>query len=123
MCWKALLFALIISEETQSAPLRQRVDSLLLSWLTHPLSFGRDRHLFWTIQHPKFVERIASLIDLGVLDPARHREPIMRFLEWVDTWSSDAKRRVHSLLTDMKSKHGGSDLWDIVRFAEEEITS
>jgi hypothetical protein len=118
----ALLFRLITSEEMQSNPLRERVDSLFVSWLKHPLSFGRDSHLFWSIQHPGFVERIASLIDSGVLDPTSDRELLVRFLEWVDEWSADAKQRARLTLDVMKSNYP-SDLWNIVRFDEEEFTS
>jgi hypothetical protein len=117
----ALFFALVIPEEMQSTPLREKVDSLFLSWLKHPLSFGRDPHLFWTIQHPGFVERIASLINSRVLDPVGDREPLVRFLEWVDEWSSEAKQRVRLTLDKLKSEYGRSNLWEVVRFDEEEL--
>jgi peptidyl-tRNA hydrolase len=111
----ALLFTLITSEDIQSNSLRERVNSLFLSWLNHPLSFGRDPHLFWTIQHAGFIERIALLIKSGALDPTSDRESLVRFLEWVDEWSADAKQRARLTLDVMKSNYP-SDLWNIVRF-------
>jgi hypothetical protein len=116
----ALLSRLLVAHDLQSSPLRERVDFLLLSWLKHPLSFGRDPKPLRGVQTTELLERVVLLIDSSAFDPIVDLEALKRFLEWIDEWTTEAKR-IRPILDELKSRYPTIDAWDIVRFDEGEV--
>jgi len=96
--------------------LRSRVDALLLIWLRNPFSFPISSGPHITVQRASFVERIGDFIAAGAIDVMTDREPLRRFLTWVNTWSGDRKLSVYTTLVSLRQKYPVSDLWDIVDF-------
>lgn len=113
-----LVSYLIDSSETLSGPLRERVDSLFVRWLRHPLSFGRDPKPHYNIQRTAYLRRLSVLIANGVLNLEDDREPLERFMRWCDEWDDKWKDRASTILDELKSKYPSPGLWDIVRFEE-----
>jgi hypothetical protein len=104
--------------ETESGPLRERVDSLFVRWLRHPLSFGSDPKPHLAIQRVVYLDRISELIDFGALDLESDRESLRRFMQWLDEWDLRWKQRAMPMLDELKLKHPAPDVWDIVRLEE-----
>jgi hypothetical protein len=113
-----LLSYLIYSSQMQLGSLRERVDSLFARWLRHPRSFGSDPRPSPYIQRISYVERLSSLIADAVLDLENDREPLERFLRWLDVWEAKWKQRASPILDDLKNRYPAPDLWDIVRLEE-----
>jgi hypothetical protein len=103
---------------TRSGPLRERVDSLFVRWLRHPLSFGRDPKPHPTIQRILYFHRISVLIEKRTLDVENDREALRRFMQWLDEWDLARKQRALPILNELKLKHPAPGVWDIVRFEE-----
>ena len=97
-----------------SGKLRDRVDTLLVAWLRHPGSYGVDPKPYIYIQRQSYVQRVADLIDSGSLDVKADREPLKRFLLWVDCWAPERKAQIHRTLDFLKHKYPVPGLWDIV---------
>jgi hypothetical protein len=102
----------------QSGPLRERVDSLFVRWLRHPLSFGNDPKPHSGIQRISFLKRLSALIDVGTLDPENDREPLTRFMRWLDAWDVTRKQSASPILDELKNRYPALELWDLVRFGE-----
>jgi len=96
--------------------LRSRVDALLLIWLRNPFSFPISPRPHITVQQASFVERIGDFIAAGAIDVMTDREPLRRFLTWVNSWRGDRKLSVYTTLVSLRQKYPVSDLWDIVDF-------
>jgi hypothetical protein len=58
------------------------------------------------------------LIDFGALDLENDREPLKRFMRWLDEWDLTRKQRALPILDELKLKHPAPDVWDIVRLEE-----
>ncbi|HUT87534.1 MAG TPA: hypothetical protein VMX15_05575, partial [Candidatus Heimdallarchaeota archaeon] len=62
------------------------------------------------------VERVSDLIAVGAIDLMTDREPLERFLTWVNAWRGDRKLGAYTTLLSLSQKQPASDLWDIVHF-------
>lgn len=113
-----LISYLLDLAQTQSQPLRERVDSLFVRWLRHPLSFGRDPQPHPAVQRIVYLDRISALINLGALYLENDRESLRRFMQWLDEWDLRWKQRALPMLNELKLKHPAPDVWDIVQFEE-----
>jgi len=96
--------------------LRSRVDALLLICLRNPYSFPISPRPHILVQRASLVERVGDLIAAGAIDVTTDREPLRRFLTWVNAWRGDRKLSVHTTLLSLSQKHPASDLWNIVHF-------
>jgi IS5 family transposase len=99
----AALLPLINSQGTQSGPLRERVDGLLVRWLKHPRSFGVDQTHVRFMRSIALPRRVSVLIENGALDSVLDNEPLSRFTEWLNDWDVESKRELLPLLTKLKS--------------------
>ncbi|MCD4797550.1 MAG: hypothetical protein K8R19_00880, partial [Methanosarcinales archaeon] len=93
---------------------RNRVDSLLLTWLKNPSSYGRNPKPHFTLQRSGYVRRIIELLDAGKLSTSEDRETIERFLYWVDSWDLDRKSQLYQKIVHLKTNYPAPGLWDIV---------
>ncbi len=114
----AVFFCLIASSEMQWEPLRERVDSLFVRWLRHPLSFGNDPKPFRSIQRVSFIQRLSALLASGALDLENDREALKRFIRWLNEWDLEWKQRASPVLEELKSRYPAPDVWDLVRLEE-----
>jgi hypothetical protein len=107
---------LIDSRGMQVGITRQRVDALFVSWLRHPLSFGNSPTPHPNVQRISFPYRVSALISAGTLDLRDDREPLMRFLQWVNAWDIRWKERAFPVLDELQREYPASELWDIVHY-------
>jgi hypothetical protein len=102
------LFALF----SESARLRTQIGPLFFRWLRHPSSFNPSRsevtysktHL--AAQRPSILFYLRDLIDSGELSVNRDREYLLRFFNWIQTWSSTPLERVRPLLAEWARADG-----------------
>jgi hypothetical protein len=103
------LFQLSINS---SGPNRDRVDTLFVAWLMHPLSFGSECKPHYIMQPSAFLNRLLLLLDAGFLEVDRDEEPLRRFMLWVDTWDAQYKRHASSILNEIRDRHPTGNLWN-----------
>jgi hypothetical protein len=116
-----LLNYLVEAAKWHSSKLRDRVDALIVIWMKHPASFGRQPKPHAGIQRVGFARRVLLLLDSGELDFTRDREPIKRFLEWLDEWDMVRKQRLRSTIDVYSSRYPVPEAWGIVKFEEHEV--
>ena len=100
--------------------MRDRVDSLIVTWMRHPASFGREPKPHPNIQRVGFARRVLLLLDSGELDFTGDNASIERFLEWLDEWETIWKRRLRSTIEAYSTRYPAPEVWGIVRFEEPE---
>ena len=98
--------------------LRERVDTMFVKWLQHPLSFGVEPKAHWSTQRVSFLSRLSALLAAGTLDIGKDRESLKRFVQWIDRWDLERKENASPLLDELKNKYPAPDLWNIVKFLE-----
>ncbi len=115
----AVFYYLITAQGLRDGDARRRVDSLLVTWVRHPCSYGADAKPFLQVQQASYVQRIADLVVAGDLDLVRDREAVERFLAWVDSWDPDWKSSLYRLFDFLKHNYPATGLWEIVKFAQD----
>jgi hypothetical protein len=113
-----LISRLLTVIKSSPLPLQDRVDSMFVRWLRHPLSFGIDPMPYLNIQQVAFVRRLQLLIDAVVIEVTDDREALRRFMVWLDAWDVKRKQRVLPILDDLKERYPAPGLWDIVQFGK-----
>ena len=109
------LFSYLISAPIlSSGSYRNRVDSLLLTWLKNPSSYGRNLKPHFIMQRPKYVQRIIELLIAGELSISEDRKNLERFLYWVDSWDSNQKSQLYQTIDFLIKNYPTPGLWDIV---------
>ena len=116
-----LLNYLVEAAHFHSSKMRDRVDVLIVVWMRHPNSFGRRPKPHTNIQRVRFTSRVLLLLHSGELDFTRDREPIRRFLEWLDEWDMVWKQRLRSTIEVYSTRYPAPEVWGIVRFEEHEV--
>ena len=116
-----LLSYLVEAAHLHSSRMRDRVDTLLVIWLKHPTSFGRRPKPHPNIQRVGFARRVLLLLYCGEFDFTLDREPVRRFLEWLDEWDMVWKQRLRSTLEVYSTRYPAPEVWGIVRFEEDEV--
>jgi hypothetical protein len=98
--------------------LRETVDGYLVEWLRCPDSFNNVPPGPFGFQQLSqvMVRRVADLLEAGTLDVDRDREPLMKFLRWVNTWEPECKQEVRVLFGSLKKDFPTDGLWEIVQF-------
>jgi len=115
-----LLCYLIRASALRSGQLRNRVDALILTWLRNPSSFGDDPKPHINLQRLGYVQRVVDLVVSGALSVTEDREPLERFLRWVDSWEPERKSQLHRIFDFLRHSYPAPGLWDMVRFTSEE---
>jgi hypothetical protein len=109
-----VLAALITSSETSPDPIRQRVNSLFVRWLRHPLGFGADLKPVAWVQRPLFLRRVLSFVSAGVLDARSDHDPLNRFAQWLNMWDKERKQEIVPIVVELKNNYPIDGLWEIV---------
>ena len=94
--------------------LRSRVDALLLAWLRRPASYGNAPPVPNVVQRTNYFQAVVDLVVRGSLDLARDREPLERFLRWVNAWQPERKAALHRTVTWLTHNHPGDGLWELI---------
>ena len=98
--------------------LRETVDVYFVEWLRYPDSFNDASPLPASVQqlYKVMVRRVADLLEAGTLDVDRDREPLMKFLRWVDLWEPECKEELRVLFGSLRKAFPTDGLWEIVQF-------
>ena len=112
---QTLFSYLIDAPELREGELRQQIDGLFIEWLRHYASFGPDPKAHLNIQKPIYVQRVVDLVISGALDVTADREPLERFLRWVDTWDPEWKSQVYRTFDFLRHRYSALPLWNIVQ--------
>jgi ferritin len=112
-----LLAYLIRLSYLQPEQLRGPVDTLLLSWLRNPISFGDDPKPHRGIQQMSYVQRVADLLASSDLNISTDREPLERFAHWVNNWELEKKLHLRRIFEFLKREYPAPGVWDIVEFS------
>ena len=111
-----LMNLLYLSQNVEE--LRETVDGYFVEWLRCPDSFNNVPPGPFIVQQMSkvMVRRVADLLEAGTLDVDRDREPLMKFLRWVNTWEPECKQEVRVLFGSLKKDFPTDGLWEIVQF-------
>ncbi len=107
---------LYLSQDVET--LRETVDGYFVEWLRYPDSFNNVPPGPLVVQRMSkvMVRRVADLLKAGTLDVDRDREPLMKFLRWVDLWEPECKEELRVLFGSLRTDFPTEGLWEIVRF-------
>ena len=94
---------------------RQQIDGLFIEWLRIPGSFGQYPKPHLNIQRPSYVQRVIDLVISQTLDVTADREPLERFLHWVDTWDPECKSLLYRSFDFLRHRYSPLTLWNIVQ--------
>jgi len=81
-------------------PWIDRIDNVFMMWLRRlPTIPARGLQL---VQSEMFVRRLADLLQKGQLNPVSERPAIRAFLAWVESWPSERRERLSSLIDEIE---------------------
>lgn len=94
-------------------------DAVYAAWLRNPRSFGRGHLTPPRFQQEVFVQRLGDLLGWGALDLKADHDALVRFAEWVDSWSLRNKFRARRAYDTVRRAFFAPDVWKRVHFSEE----
>ena len=112
MCF---LFSHLICAPSGSAYIQNQLDDLFITWLRCPGSYGKLLKSYPATQQIRYFQRVVDLVEMKELDVDEDREPLTRFLYWVNTWEPINKFKLKERLDYLKKEFPASGLWEIVR--------
>jgi hypothetical protein len=111
-----LLNYLVEGARLHSRTMCNRVDTLIVTWMKCPASFGRKPKPYMNIQRLEFARRVLLLLLSGELDFKQDRNSIERFLQWLDEWDILRKDQLHPTIEAYSKRYPAPEVWNIVRF-------
>lgn len=106
-----MLFVLITSPKLLREPIRGRVNVLLIQWLRFSPSFGPDLPSDEAIQDAHYLFRVVKLVELGQLDAVNDRAALDRFVQWINTWTTERRAALGGWVVLLKRKFGADSPW------------
>lgn len=94
-------------------------DAVYAAWIRNPRSFGRGHLTPPRFQQEVFVQRLGDLLGWGALDLKADHDALVRFAEWVDSWSLRNKFRARRAYDTVRRAFFAPDIWKRVHFSEE----
>jgi hypothetical protein len=114
------ILPLIYSTHNRYGPIKDCVDNLFLSLLKNPASFGTLFPKDTALENWTSFQRVSDLIVYTELSIIEDREAIERFLQWVDTWEEENKKKIKKIMDFLKLYHPSPGLWETVVFKSQE---
>lgn len=111
-----LLSFLFENARIHSIKMRADVDFLIVLWLRHPHSFGRNPKPHRNIQRIGFARQVLLLYRVGDLVFKDERSSLMRFLNWLDEWEPLRKEQLRPTIDAYTKRYPDPEVWSIVRF-------
>ncbi|MFO0602006.1 MAG: hypothetical protein U0324_02475 [Polyangiales bacterium] len=109
-----VLFALLLEYDAA----RDAVDALFAAWLKHPKSFGPAHATPSDYQRDAFFQRLGDMIGWGTVDVKRDRDALVRFCQWVDTWTPKNKFRARRAIDLVRRNFPAPDVWNVIHFPQ-----
>jgi hypothetical protein len=76
---------------------------VVLTWLRHPSSYGRDPRPHRWVQRTPYVQRIADIVTAGRADKdAEHGAH--HFLEWISEWEAEQRLAVQGIADKLRER-------------------
>jgi len=94
-------------------------DAVYAAWVRNPHAFGRGHLTPPRFQLEVFVQRLGDLLGWGALDLKADHDALVRFAEWVDSWSLRNKFRARRAYDTVRRAFFAPDIWKRVHFTEE----
>lgn len=91
------------------------IDGLFTLWLRHPHSFGPAHATPPEYQGEHFLQRVGDLLGWGTLDVTKDEAALLRFAEWVETWSRRNKNRSRRAIEALRRNFPAPRVWKVIR--------
>ena len=102
-----LIYFVVASPDLKLPTYRETADDVVLAWLRHPASYGRDPRPHRWVQRRPYVQRIADIVAAGRAN-ADAEHGARRFLEWINEWEPEQRLAVQGIAHKLRERLAAS---------------